>query len=307
MRFFLRPRWLLSAVLFTAILMLGVKVHELGQVIMGVKPLTLSPAPVVAAEKSEDKAAMAANAGGSRAVSGEDAASDTASDTASDAGGNDTDAALDQATLTRSEIDLLQQLAARRTALDAREKEIEQRDALMRIAEKRVDTKIEELNKVKAELQNLLNQANNEQQAQISSLVKIYETMKAKDAARILEALDLPVLLGVISKMKEAKAAPVLAEMDSAKAKEITTALLERKQKFAMPDVGAGSGVSGTRAGGNVANSQQSAANDLPSAADVPSAKGPPAGEKTADSLDSKADSKVDSMAGKTESRAISP
>jgi flagellar motility protein MotE (MotC chaperone) len=58
--------------------------------------------------------------------------------------------------------------------------------------------------------------------------VKIYETMKPKDAARIFEQLDMPVLLGVLERMKEMKSSAILAAMDASKAKAATMALAER-------------------------------------------------------------------------------
>ena len=54
--------------------------------------------------------------------------------------------------------------------------------------------------------------------------------MKADEAARIFEQLDMDVLLNVIERMREAKVAPVLAEMDPLRAKTVTTQLAERRQ-----------------------------------------------------------------------------
>ncbi|HEX3498406.1 MAG TPA: hypothetical protein VHT04_03700, partial [Stellaceae bacterium] len=65
--------------------------------------------------------------------------------------------------------------------------------------------------------------------AKIKSLVRIYETMKPKEAARIFEQLDLPVLLDVLEQMKELKTAPILAAMDPAKVKAVTLALAARQ------------------------------------------------------------------------------
>ena len=53
-------------------------------------------------------------------------------------------------------------------------------------------------------------------------LVKLYETMKPRDAATIFNDLDLPVLLPVLDRMKEAKAAPVLAAMQPERARLVT-------------------------------------------------------------------------------------
>lgn len=125
--------------------------------------------------------------------------------------------------------ELLQHFADRRAEIERRTKEMEQREALLAAAEKRIDQKVAEMEKVRADIQKLMNQGDEKQSAQLESLVKIYETMKPKEAARIFEELDMPVLLGVIQKMKEQKTAPILAAMDPTKAKEVTAALIERR------------------------------------------------------------------------------
>ena len=53
-------------------------------------------------------------------------------------------------------------------------------------------------------------------------LVKVYEAMKPRDAATIFNDLEMPVLLQVVDRMKEAKAAPVLAAMQPDKARDLT-------------------------------------------------------------------------------------
>ncbi len=123
-----------------------------------------------------------------------------------------------------SEIELLQSLAERRAELDKRESGIAEREALIAAAEMRVDEKLADLKQVEASIQATMTaeQTTNEQMA---SLVKIYETMKPKDAARIFDQLDFTVLVEVVSRMREMKSAPVLAAMDPEKAKLVTVAL----------------------------------------------------------------------------------
>ena len=125
--------------------------------------------------------------------------------------------------------ELLQHFAERRAEIERRTKEMEQREALLAAAERRIDQKVAEMEKTRADIQKLMAQGDEKQSAQLESLVKIYETMKPKEAARIFEELDMPVLLGVIQKMKEQKTAPILAAMDPVKAKEVTSALVERR------------------------------------------------------------------------------
>ena len=129
-----------------------------------------------------------------------------------------------------AEIEVLQQLAERRNDLERRSKDLDKREALLVAAEQRFDQKVVELKKLREEIQGLLKQVDEKQAAQLDSLVKIYETMKPKEAARIFETMDLPVLLNVLERMKESKTAPILAAMDPLKAKEVTVALVDRRQ-----------------------------------------------------------------------------
>lgn len=140
---------------------------------------------------------------------------------------------LDLDNLSDSEIDLLQKLADRRSALDGREKEIAQREALVRASEERLKEKVAEMDRLKGEIEGLLKQRDEAESSQMAGLVKVYESMKPKDAARILNDLEMPVLLEVMERMKSAKSAPILAAMDADRARSITASLAER---HALPE-----------------------------------------------------------------------
>lgn len=128
-----------------------------------------------------------------------------------------------------SEIELLQDLAKRRDELDKRSAAIDQREALLTATEQRMDQKLAELKAVQAQIETGLQQQKDAQDAQYKSLVKTYETMKPKDAARIFDSLEMEVLIEVTQRMKEAKLAPVLAAMDAAKAQAVTVELAARR------------------------------------------------------------------------------
>ncbi len=140
---------------------------------------------------------------------------------ASQAGGVEDDPTL----LTQTEIDLLQQLAQRREALDARESELELQGGLLKAAEQRIDKKVEELKVFQATIEKLIKTYDEQQEVKMKSLVKIYENMKPQDASRIFEELDMDTLLLVAERMKERKLAPIMAKMNPQKATEITVEL----------------------------------------------------------------------------------
>lgn len=134
------------------------------------------------------------------------------------------------APLSQAELDVLQQLTERRTILDQREGELEERAALLQAAETRIDQKIQDLRDLRTTLEQLTRIRDEQEEKKILSLVKIYETMKPKDAARIFQELEMETLLLVVDRMKERKLAPVMAEMNPNKAMEITVELARLRQ-----------------------------------------------------------------------------
>lgn len=131
---------------------------------------------------------------------------------------------------TDEEVDVLQQLAKRRAELDQRARQLDEREALVKAAEQRMDQKMAELKALQATVQDLLKQRNAADEQQLQSLVKVYENMKPKAAAQIFEEMDMDVLLDVVSRMSERKVAPILALVSPTRAKELTYELAQRRQ-----------------------------------------------------------------------------
>lgn len=132
--------------------------------------------------------------------------------------------------MTDEELVLLQSLSQRREELEQRAREIDEREVLLKAAEQRIEQRIGELENLQASIEGLLVQHDEQTETQMQSLVKIYESMKPKDAARIFEELDMEVLLEVIERMKERKTAPILANMDPQRAKAVTLELAQRRE-----------------------------------------------------------------------------
>ena len=141
----------------------------------------------------------------------------------------------DPTLLTPAEIDLLQQLAERRQVLESREQEFELRTGLLAAAESRIDKKVEELKVLRETISGLIKTFDAQQDAKLLSLVKIYENMKPKEAAKIFEELQMDTLLEVAERMKERKLAPIMAKMHPEKARDMTVELSRLRQ---LPAVG---------------------------------------------------------------------
>ena len=128
----------------------------------------------------------------------------------------------DPFSLSDEEINLLQSLAERRKELDLRAHQLEQREVLLLAVERRIDEKVGALKLLQKSIEG-------ENENQYKSLVKIYENMKPKDAARIFEGLDMAILLPVTERMKERKLAAVLAKMNTNNAMALTIQLAQRR------------------------------------------------------------------------------
>lgn len=221
MRSFISPRHLLPLMIFMGVLIMGVRIGDIWQTLHSghmnppqalaeTKSETPAPAPTpspATAEKSEAPPAKDQPLADRPVLS-----------------------SAPDAEMSPAEMKLLEQLSQRRSQLDARTKEIDTREELIKITEKRVDQKIKEMDKLRLQLQTMVDQLGQSQNAQIENLVKIYETMKPEEAARIFETLEMPVLLGVIQRMKPKSTAPIMAKMAPEKAKELTVALTKQDQ-----------------------------------------------------------------------------
>jgi flagellar motility protein MotE (MotC chaperone) len=131
-------------------------------------------------------------------------------------------------------MELFSDLSKRRKDIEAREKELVMREALLKAAQAELEQKTNELNTIKTDIENLLKQQTEQEDKRIASLVKIYEGMKAKDAAEIFNDLDMDVLLQVLGKMSERKSAPIIAAMNADKARDVTILLAEKNK---LPDL----------------------------------------------------------------------
>jgi flagellar motility protein MotE (MotC chaperone) len=137
--------------------------------------------------------------------------------------------------LSPGEVEILQRLGARRAALDERERRLELRAAALEAAEAKLRAQIARLEALRAELEADIERRSAEEEARLQSLIKIYETMRPKDAAAIFNRLEMPVLLAVVEGMREAKSAPVIAAMNPATAERLTRELAQRRR---LPTLG---------------------------------------------------------------------
>lgn len=116
---------------------------------------------------------------------------------------------------------LLERLQQRRQELEAKARDLELRENLIKEAEQRLEQRLNELRA----LENPAAAENPAESPKMKNLVVMYEGMKPKEAARIFEKLEMNVLVGIARAMKPVKLAEILAVMNPDAAQRLTVEL----------------------------------------------------------------------------------
>jgi flagellar motility protein MotE (MotC chaperone) len=133
--------------------------------------------------------------------------------------------------LTSNEIKILETLSERRREIEEKDRKIGLRMALLQASEQRMDQKIDVLQKLRSAIEGLVKKYDSQEKENFKALAKIYEKMKPKEAARIFSELDMPILLNVISYIKDVKASQIISNMDTKRARDLTLALAKERQR----------------------------------------------------------------------------
>src|SRR5262249_17980857 len=123
---------------------------------------------------------------------------------------------------------VLERLQERRQELDQRARELDIREGLVRGAEKRLEARLIELKDIEGRI-NAANAKKDEAEvARFKGLVTMYENMKAKEAAKIFDRLDIKILLEVASQINPRRMSDILAQMSADAAERLTVELATR-------------------------------------------------------------------------------
>jgi flagellar motility protein MotE (MotC chaperone) len=132
------------------------------------------------------------------------------------------------APVSDSERAVLERLQARRQELEARAREIDIRESLLKAAEKKVESKVEELKGVESKISTETTQKNEAEAARFKGIITMYESMKPKDAAKVFDRLEMPVLYQIASQIAPRKMSDILGLMSPDVAERLTTEMARR-------------------------------------------------------------------------------
>lgn len=134
-----------------------------------------------------------------------------------------------QSGYSKEEMRILQELSNRRQALDRTEESLNMKANVLKATESKLEQKVSELKSLQDQVAELMKGYSEQEDAKYRSLVKIYENMKPREAAKIFDELDMDMLVQIITRMKESRSAPIIAAMHPSKAKELSVELTKHK------------------------------------------------------------------------------
>ena len=138
-----------------------------------------------------------------------------------------------------SERAILERLQSRRQELEARAREIDIRENLLKAAEKRIEGRVQELKAVELRIATASDQKTEADAARFKGIITMYENMKPKDAAKVFDRLEMPVLFEIASQIAPRKMSDILGLMSTEAAERLTTEMARRagSDKAAVADL----------------------------------------------------------------------
>lgn len=125
---------------------------------------------------------------------------------------------------------ILERLQQRREELDARARELDIRENLIKAAEQRIDAHLAEIKEVESRIKVETEQKDEAEAARFKGLVTMYENMKPRDAAKIFNRLDMEVLIKVAAQINPRTMADIMAQMTPDVAERLTVELASKAQ-----------------------------------------------------------------------------
>ena len=126
--------------------------------------------------------------------------------------------------------EMLQAIRRERELLDEQKSALALREAEVALASEKMAIERARLDEVRQALETLLAKVEAAQTDDVSRLVALYSNMKPKEAAAIMNDLDIEVSVMVLGTMSERNAAPILAGLNPVRARAISKIILERSK-----------------------------------------------------------------------------
>jgi len=122
----------------------------------------------------------------------------------------------------------MERLQSRTQELEARARENDIRENLLKAAEKRIETRVEEMKAVESRITTATGQKAETDAARFKGIITMYEGMKPKDAAKVFDRLEMSVLFEIASQIAPRKMSDILGLMAPEAAERLTIEMARR-------------------------------------------------------------------------------
>lgn len=143
---------------------------------------------------------------------------------------NKTDPKINGRYVSPEHLVLLQELDKKRISLEREQQALAVREKLVDISEKRLQNKIDHLEKVQSNIKQLLENLSDKEESELKALTEIYEKMKPAAAAVVINQMDNRIVFDLFKRMKKNNTAKIMEKMNPKKARIISEMLAEKSQ-----------------------------------------------------------------------------
>ena len=103
--------------------------------------------------------------------------------------------------------------------------ELNRREQELLALQQQMQSRLDELKKIEGNVQTMIKEADNSQDARLRHLIDVYSNMKARQAAQVLTTLDERIAVRILGGMRGRQAGEILTFMDAGKAAKLSEAL----------------------------------------------------------------------------------
>jgi flagellar motility protein MotE (MotC chaperone) len=123
---------------------------------------------------------------------------------------------------------VLERLQDRRQELDARAREIDIRENLLKATEKRIEQRAQELKDTESRITVTTQKKEEVDVQRLKGLVVMYDNKNAKDAAKVFDRLEMKVLIELATQINPRRMADIMAQMQPEAAERLTVEMATR-------------------------------------------------------------------------------
>lgn len=130
-----------------------------------------------------------------------------------------------------SSVDHLQKLIDRKKELDVREEELNRLEQELQVQKAELEKRMKELEEMRSKISTILDDKVKADEQKIDSLVQMYSSMRAPQAAKIFETMDEDLAVEILGRMKKKNAADIMNLLKAEKAQSFSEKFAGYKRK----------------------------------------------------------------------------